>query len=85
MKYFHLSFISNTDYEIAQANYNVAYESWISERENASIRPVIPFTEKPTMYNSLGWFYSQWGLIPRPLGRLNISNAYKKNGSRPHS
>jgi hypothetical protein len=22
--------------------------------------------------------YSQWGLIPRPLGRLNISNAYKK-------
>jgi tetratricopeptide (TPR) repeat protein len=57
MKYFHLSFVSNTDYEIARENYNVAYESWISERENGSIRPVIPFTEKPTMYNSLGWFY----------------------------
>jgi tetratricopeptide (TPR) repeat protein len=57
MKYFHLSFISNTDYEIAQENYNVAYESWTSERENESVRPVIPFTEKPTMYNSLGWFY----------------------------
>jgi tetratricopeptide (TPR) repeat protein len=57
MKYFHLSFISNTDYKIAQENYNVAYESWISGRENESIRPVIPFTEKPTMYNSLGWFY----------------------------
>ncbi|MDR1507775.1 MAG: tetratricopeptide repeat protein [Treponema sp.] len=58
MKYFHLSFISNTDYEIARDNYNAAYESWISERKNESLRPVIiPFTEKPTMYNSLGWFY----------------------------
>jgi tetratricopeptide (TPR) repeat protein len=57
MKYFHMSFISNTDYEIAQENYNAAYESWISERENELIRPIIPFTEKPTMYNSLGWFY----------------------------
>jgi tetratricopeptide (TPR) repeat protein len=57
MKYFHLSFIANTGYEIARENYNAAYESWISGRENESIRPVIPFTEKPTMYNSLGWFY----------------------------
>jgi tetratricopeptide (TPR) repeat protein len=57
MKYFHLSFISNTGYEIARENYNIAYESWISERENEPIRPIIPFTEKPTMYNSLGWFY----------------------------
>jgi Flp pilus assembly protein TadD len=57
MKYFHLSFIANTDYAIAQENYNAAYESFISEREVASIGPVIPFTEKPTMYNSLGWFY----------------------------
>jgi tetratricopeptide (TPR) repeat protein len=57
MKYFHLSFISNTGYEIAQDNYNAAYECWVSERENESIHPVIPFTEKPTMYNSLGWFY----------------------------
>lgn len=57
MKYFHLSFISNTDYEIARENYNVAYESLVSKRENESIRPIIPFTEKPTIYNSLGWFY----------------------------
>ena len=57
MKYFHLSFISNTDYEIAQTNYNAAYESWISKSENELLRPVIPFTERPTMYNSLGWFY----------------------------
>ncbi|MDR2484145.1 MAG: tetratricopeptide repeat protein [Treponema sp.] len=57
MKYFHLSFISNIDYEIARENYNVVYERWISKRENESICPVIPFTEKPTMYNSLGWFY----------------------------
>jgi tetratricopeptide (TPR) repeat protein len=57
MKYFHLSFISNTDYEIARENYNAAYESWIAKREHESTRPVIPFTEKPTMYNSLGWFY----------------------------
>jgi tetratricopeptide (TPR) repeat protein len=57
MKYFHLSFISNTDYEIARENYNVVYESWISKREHESIRPVIPFTEKPTIYNALGWFY----------------------------
>ncbi|MHB9294634.1 hypothetical protein PilKf_00358 [Pillotina sp. SPG140] len=57
MKYFHLSFISNIDYEIAQDNYNAVYESLISKRENESIRPIIPFTEKPTMYNSLGWFY----------------------------
>jgi tetratricopeptide (TPR) repeat protein len=56
MKYFHLSFIANPDYEIARVNYNTAYESWVSQREGA-IRPVIPFTEKPTMYNSLGWFY----------------------------
>jgi tetratricopeptide (TPR) repeat protein len=57
MKYFHLSFISNTDYAAARENYNTAYESWISKRENKLIRPVIPFTEKATMYNSLGWFY----------------------------
>jgi tetratricopeptide (TPR) repeat protein len=57
MKYFHLSFIANTGYEIARENYNTAHESWISEREHETIRPVIPFTEKPTMYNSLGWFY----------------------------
>jgi tetratricopeptide (TPR) repeat protein len=57
MKYFHLSFISNTDYEIARENYNTAYESRVSKRENETILPVIPFTEKPTMYNSLGWFY----------------------------
>ena len=57
MKYFHLSFISNTGYEIAQKNYNTAYESWALERKNESIVPIIPFTEKPTMYNSLGWFY----------------------------
>ncbi|MDR1317230.1 MAG: tetratricopeptide repeat protein [Spirochaetales bacterium] len=57
MKYFHLSFISNTDYEIAQENYNIAYDSWIAKRRNESVRPMIPFTEKPTMYNSLGWFY----------------------------
>ena len=56
MKYFHLSFIANPDYEIARVNYNTAYESWVSQREGA-IHPVIPFTEKPTMYNSLGWFY----------------------------
>jgi Tfp pilus assembly protein PilF len=57
MKYFHLSFISNTDYVIAQENYNTAYERWISKRENELIRPIIPFTEKTTMYDSLGWFY----------------------------
>jgi tetratricopeptide (TPR) repeat protein len=57
MKYFHLSFISNVDYEIARENYNAAYESWISKRGNEPIRPIIPFTEKPTMYTSLGWFY----------------------------
>jgi tetratricopeptide (TPR) repeat protein len=57
MKYFHLSFISNTHYNIARENYNAAYESWISGRTNESLHPVIPFTEKPTMYNSLGWFY----------------------------
>jgi tetratricopeptide (TPR) repeat protein len=57
MKYFHLSFIANTGYEIAQENYNAAYEGWISKREHQSIGPVIPFTEKPTLYNSLGWFY----------------------------
>ncbi|GHU79328.1 hypothetical protein FACS189462_4940 [Spirochaetia bacterium] len=57
MKYFHLSFISNTEYIIARKNYNTAYESWASGLENESIRPIIPFTEKPTMYNSLGWFY----------------------------
>jgi tetratricopeptide (TPR) repeat protein len=57
MKYFHLSFIANTGYEIAQENYNAAYECWISEREHESVNPIIPFTEKPTMYNSLGWFY----------------------------
>jgi tetratricopeptide (TPR) repeat protein len=50
MKYFHLSFIANTEYEIARENYNAAYESWISKREDESILPVIPFTEKPTMY-----------------------------------
>jgi tetratricopeptide (TPR) repeat protein len=61
MKYFHLSFISNTDYEIAQTNYNTAYESWISKRENELLRPVIPFTERSTMYNSLGWFYYHSG------------------------
>ena len=57
MKYFHLAFVSNADYEIARANYNTAYESWTSKRENESLRPVIPFTERPTVYNSLGWFY----------------------------
>lgn len=57
MKYFHLSFVSNTGYVIAQENYNAAYESWASQRENGSISPVIPFTEKPTVYNSIGWFY----------------------------
>jgi tetratricopeptide (TPR) repeat protein len=57
MKYFHLSFVSNTDYEIARENYNTAYENWASERENESLRPIIPFTEMPTVYNSLGLFY----------------------------
>ncbi|MDR1248886.1 MAG: tetratricopeptide repeat protein [Treponema sp.] len=67
MKYFHLSFMANTGYEIAQGNYNAAYESWISERGNESIRPVIPFTEKPTMYNSLGWFYYYSGDFPNAM------------------
>ena len=57
MKYFHLSFIANTGFETAQRNYNSAYQCWISERENESIRPVFPFAERQTMYNSLGWFY----------------------------
>ena len=61
MKYFHLSFISNIDYLIARENYNTAYERWVSEKENESLRAVIPFTEKPTMYNSLGWFYYYTG------------------------
>ncbi|MDR1127496.1 MAG: tetratricopeptide repeat protein [Treponema sp.] len=61
MKYFHLSFISNTDYEIAKKNYNVAYESWVSKKNHELIHPVIPFTEKPTMYNSVGWFYYYFG------------------------
>jgi tetratricopeptide (TPR) repeat protein len=61
MRYFHLSFISNTDYEIAQKNYNDAYESWLLKREFESIRPIIPFTERATMYNSLGWFYYYFG------------------------
>jgi tetratricopeptide (TPR) repeat protein len=57
MKYFHLSFVSNTDYETAWLNYNTAHESWALKMENESVRPIIPFTEKPTMYNSLGLFY----------------------------
>ena len=57
MRYFHLSFIANPEYEIAQNNYNAAYDSWFLRRENELIRPVIPFTERATMYNSLGWFY----------------------------
>jgi tetratricopeptide (TPR) repeat protein len=57
MKYFHLSFIANPNYEIAQKNYNAAYAKRVSETEDGSISPIIPFTEKPTMYNSLGWFY----------------------------
>ena len=57
MKYFHLSFISNTDYQIAQTNYNAAYENWVLEKEVESVSAIIPFTEKPTVYNSLGWFY----------------------------
>lgn len=57
MKYFHRSFISNTDYKIAQTNYNAAYENWILEDENRTISAMIPFTEKPTIYSSLGWFY----------------------------
>jgi len=61
MKYFHLSFISNTDYYIAQSNYNTAYENWRSESENESIRAMIPFTEKPTIYSSLGWIYYYFG------------------------
>jgi tetratricopeptide (TPR) repeat protein len=57
MKYFHLSFISNTDYLIAQQNYNEAYDSWVSERNNELKSAMIPFTEKSTIYNSLGIFY----------------------------
>jgi tetratricopeptide (TPR) repeat protein len=57
MKYFHLSFVSNTDYEIARNNYNAAHEGWTSQRGHELMRPIMPFTEKPTMYNSLGWFY----------------------------
>jgi tetratricopeptide (TPR) repeat protein len=57
MKYFHLSFIANTDYEIAIQNYNAAYENFAAKENFEEIRPIIPFTEKPTMYNSLGWFY----------------------------
>ena len=57
MKYFHLSFAANTEYEIARENYNAAYGAWVSGREHETTGPVIPFTEKPTLYNSLGWFY----------------------------
>ncbi|MDR2943244.1 MAG: tetratricopeptide repeat protein [Treponema sp.] len=60
MKYFHLSFVSNPDYEVAQRNYNAAYGNWSSQkgnRETSPISPLIQFSEKPTMYNSLGWFY----------------------------
>jgi len=57
MKYFHLSFIANPNYLIAQKNYNEAHSKWSSKTEDGSINPLIPFTEKPTMYNSLAWFY----------------------------
>ena len=57
MRYFHLSFTANPDYETARINYNAAYDSWLLGRENESIRPVIPFTGRATLYNSLGWFY----------------------------
>jgi len=59
MKYFHLSFVSNPDYPVARENYNAAYASWTSQSE--SIQPVIPFTEKTTLYSSLGWFYYYCG------------------------
>ena len=67
MKYFHLSFISNTDYEIARANYNAAYDSWVYQGENELLRPIIPFTERPTAYNSLGWFYYYAGDFPNAI------------------
>jgi tetratricopeptide (TPR) repeat protein len=60
MRYFHLSFISNPDYEVAQRNYNAAYNSWNYQNEKGafvSIIPLIQFSERSTMYNSLGWFY----------------------------
>ncbi len=57
MKYFHLSFISNSDYVIAKDNYNTAYELWTSGQDGIGVYTVIPFTEKPTIYNSLGWYY----------------------------
>jgi tetratricopeptide (TPR) repeat protein len=57
MKYFHLSFISNTNYLIAQQNYNEAYSGWVSKRNNEAVSPMIPFTENSTIYNSLGMFY----------------------------
>lgn len=57
MKYFHMSFIANPNYKIAQENYTAAHAKWASGTGSSSLSPLIPFTEKPTMYNSLGWFY----------------------------
>ncbi|MCL2293721.1 MAG: tetratricopeptide repeat protein [Spirochaetes bacterium] len=61
MKYFHLSFISNPDFEIARKNYNVAHERWFSQREDVIIGRIIPFTGRPTLYTSVGWFYYYLG------------------------
>jgi Tfp pilus assembly protein PilF len=58
MKYFHLSFISNTGYVIAQENYNTVYERWaLGPPTSEPNLPIISFTERPTMYNAFGWVY----------------------------
>ena len=67
MKYFHLSFVSNPFYETAIKNYNTAYESWSSQRDDTRVQPVIPFTEKPSIYHSLGWFYYYSGDHPNAV------------------
>jgi len=79
MKYFHLSFTANPNYKIAQTNYNEAYAKWTSETESGRLNTLIPFTEKPTIYNSLAWLNYYTGSFNDAVYYFNKAITEDKN------
>lgn len=67
LKYFHLSFISNTSFDIAKKNYNLLYPQVEKGDLNGEEVPILPFEEKVSIYCTMGWFYYYLNDIPNSI------------------
>lgn len=62
LKYFNLSFISNTGFAVAQTNYNITLEQLKKDTDGIVLTPI---DDNNTVLNSSGWFYYYLGNVEK--------------------